>query len=103
MRHRLNNKITSSLVVTIVAFGLLGVAPRETAADPFAKAKLTEQELIDGSKKEKALVFYCAFDIATIKMELKHFKAKYPWVMRIHQNTNKKAYYGDNPFGYDSE
>ncbi len=80
MRHPLNNKIIRSLLVTIVAFGLLGVAAGATAADPFAKAKLTERELIDGSKKEKAFVFYCAFDTATIKMELKHFKAKYPWV-----------------------
>lgn len=49
-------------------------------AGVFDKAKLTEKELIEGSKKEKELVFYTSIPVKSAPKYLKAFEAKYPWV-----------------------
>jgi len=51
------------------------------AADPFAKPKLTEEELIAGSKAEGGkLSFYTSIPTKPYQAVIKAFEERYPWV-----------------------
>ncbi len=79
----MNRKHTGGLVflsaLVISALVLLGHSGK-AAAQALDKPNLTEQELIEGSKKEKALAFYTSIPIGLNEEILKAFKDKYPWV-----------------------
>lgn len=73
------NRGTRVAMWAVVGLTLLGVA-RDAVADPFARPKLTTEELIEGSRKEKALVFYSSIPVKAQDLVVKAFKDKYPWV-----------------------
>jgi iron(III) transport system substrate-binding protein len=59
---------------------LLGPKEAKAATALSEVAALTEEQLIDGSRQEKALVWYSALPEPVVREVLKKFEARYPWI-----------------------
>lgn len=66
------------LIISCFVFNLMFYA--SAIAGQFDKVELTEEELIEGSKSEKELVFYTSIPSKSVPKFLNAFKARYPWV-----------------------
>ncbi len=77
------NLMIQSFKWKLVALGVASAAALcagAASANPFAKPKLTEQELVVGSKDEGKLVFYTSIPAKPYMTIIKLFEKRYPWV-----------------------
>jgi iron(III) transport system substrate-binding protein len=77
---KVSNRILRMSISLLVIFCFNTLFYVTAIADSFSKDKLTESELIAGSKKEKELVFYTSIPVKSAPIFLKAFAANYPWV-----------------------
>jgi iron(III) transport system substrate-binding protein len=95
------SRFGATLIVASL-FALAGVA----VAGPLDKSKLTEQELIDGSKAEGGtLVFYTSIPVKSARVVMAAFEKKYPWAktsfLRKGGPVLAQQFYADKKSGVD--
>jgi iron(III) transport system substrate-binding protein len=72
--------VFGALVLPLLVGGLLGPQEAKAALALSGIAALTEEQLIEGSRSEKALVWYSALPEPVVRETLKRFEERYPWI-----------------------